>query len=127
VLRLTKPAIEQIEEIEKSLEIHELNGEEVFSCIAVQVIGEKAGKKVEEYVYLNTSVSDMREWLRRYGTTNGFVPIPVAATAKMLATREIQSMGVIVPECLEPEPFLRKVNEMGIGVFKRITKKRVVG
>jgi saccharopine dehydrogenase (NAD+, L-lysine-forming) len=127
VLRLTKPAIEQIEEIEKSLEIHELNGEEVFSCIAVQVIGEKAGKKVEEYVYLNTSVSDMREWLRRYGTTNGFVPIPVAATAKMLATREIQSMGVIVPECLEPEPFLRKVNEMGMGVFKRITKKRVVG
>jgi len=69
----------------------------------------------------------MREWLRRYSTTNGFVPIPVAATAKMLATREIQSMGVIVPECLEPEPFLRKLNEMGMGAFKRITKKRVVG
>ena len=126
VLRLVKPAIEQIEEMEKALEIHKLSQEEVFSCVAVQVIGEKADKKVEEYVYLNTSVSDMCEWMRRYGTTNGFVPIPAAATAKMLATGEIQAKGVIVPECLEPEPFLRRLSEMGMGTFKRITRKQVI-
>ena len=127
LLKLAKPAIEEWEEMEKTPEFHKLSGEEVFSCNAVQVIGEKAGKKVEEYVYLNTSISDMREWLRRYGTTNGWVPIPAAATAKMLATGEIQAKGVITPECLEPEPFLRRLTEMGMGTFQRITKKQVSG
>ncbi len=125
LLRLTKPAIEQIEEEEQYLELHKLSGEEVFSCLAVQVMGEKTGEEVEEYVYLNTSVSDMREWLRRYGTMNGFVPIPAAATTKMLATGEIQARGVIVPECLQPEPFLRRLNEMGMGTIRRVTKKQV--
>jgi saccharopine dehydrogenase-like NADP-dependent oxidoreductase len=127
LLKLAKPAIDEWEEMEKTPEFHKLSGEEVFSCNAVQVIGEKAGKKVEEYVYLNTSVSDMREWLRRYDTTNGWVPIPAAATAKMLATGEIQAKGVITPECLEPEPFLRRLTEMGMGTFQRITKKQVSG
>ncbi len=127
LLKLTKPAIEKIEEMGKTFETHKLSGEEVFSCLAVQVIGEKAGKKVEEYVYLNTSISDMREWLRRYGTTNGFVPIPAAATAKMLAKGEIEAMGVIAPECLEPQPFMHKLSEMGIGTFQRVTKKQVNG
>jgi len=127
LLKLAKPAIDEWEEMEKTFETQKLSGEEVFSCNAVQVIGEKAGKKVEEYVYLNTSVSDMREWLRRYDTTNGWVPIPAAATAKMLATGEIQAKGVITPECLEPEPFLRRLSEMGIGTFQRITKKQVSG
>jgi saccharopine dehydrogenase (NAD+, L-lysine-forming) len=125
VLKLAKPAIEQIEEIEKSPEVYEIGEEEVFSSLIVQAMGERDGKSVEEYVYLNTSVSDMDEWLRRYDTTNGFVPIPAAAAAKMLATGEIQDRGVIVPECLEPEPFLKKTSEMGLGVFKRITKKQV--
>ncbi len=127
LLKLTKPAIEKIEEMGKTFETHKLSGEEVFSCLAVQVIGEKAGKKVEEYVYLNTSISDMREWMRRYGTTNGFVPIPAAATAKMLAKGEIEAMGVIAPECLEPQPFMHKLSEMGIGTFQRVTKKQVNG
>ena len=73
--------------------------------MAVQVKGEKADQKVEEYVYLNISESDIREWLRRYGTTNCWVPIPAAATVKMLARGEIQINGVVAPECLEPEPF----------------------
>ncbi|MDH5713796.1 MAG: saccharopine dehydrogenase NADP-binding domain-containing protein [Candidatus Bathyarchaeota archaeon] len=123
LVKLAKPAIEEIEEWEKTL--GKLGGEEAFSCNAVQVIGEKAGKKVEEYVYLNTRISDMREWLRRYDTTNGWVPIPGAATAKMLATGEIQAKGVIAPECLEPEPFLRKLTKMGMGTFQEITKKQV--
>ena len=126
MVKLTKPAIEEFEEMEETPEFHKLSGEEVYSCNAVQVIGEKAGKKVEQYVYLNTLISDMREWLRRYGTTNGWVPIPGAATAKMLATEEIQARGVISPECLEPEPFLRKLTEMGMGTFQEITKKQVV-
>ncbi len=127
VLRLIKPAIEQIEEMNQSPEIQKLSGRDVFSCIVAQVLGEKAGKKVEEYVYLNTSIADMRVWLRRYGTTNGFVPIPAVATAKMLATGEIRNRGVIVPECLEPEPFLQKLDEMGMGTIERITKKQIAG
>jgi len=126
LLKLMKPAIEEIEEMEKNLEFQKLSGEKVFSCNAVQVIGEKAGKKVEEYLYLNTSISDMQEWLRRYDTTNGWVPIPAAATAKMLATGEIQVKGVIAPECLEPEPFLRKLSEMGMGNFQEITRKQAI-
>jgi len=126
IVKLTKPAIEEFEEMEKTPEFHKLSGKEVYSCNAVQVKGEKAGKKVEQYVYLNTLVSDMREWVRRYDTTNGWVPIPGAATAIMLATGEIQAKGVIAPECLEPEPFLRKLTEMGMGAFQTITKKQVV-
>ncbi len=97
----------------------------MYSCNAVQVIGEKDGKKVEEYLYLNTLISDMRKWLQRYCTTNGWVPIPGAATAKMLATGEIKAKGVIAPECLDPEPFLRKLTEMGMGKFQEITRKQV--
>lgn len=125
LLALAEPAIDQIEEMEESIELDELSGEDVFSCIAAEVTGEKNGNPVEECVYLNTSISDMREWLRRYDTTNGFVPIPAAATAEMLATGEIQTKGVIVPECLDPGPFLRKLNEMGMGVFERITSKQI--
>ncbi|RLI44573.1 hypothetical protein DRO69_07065 [Candidatus Bathyarchaeota archaeon] len=124
LLKLAKPAIEEIEERNKTFENQ---AAELHSCLAVQVIGEKDGKKVEEYVYLKISESDVREWLRRYGTTNGWVPIPAAATAKMLATGEIQTKGVIAPECLEPEPFLRKLDEMGMGTFRRITKRQVGG
>ncbi|MGD8544060.1 MAG: saccharopine dehydrogenase NADP-binding domain-containing protein [Candidatus Bathyarchaeota archaeon] len=127
IVKLTKPAIEEFEEWEKTPEFHKLSGEEVYSCNAVQVIGEKNGKKVEQYVYLNTLISDMREWMRRYGTTNGWVPIPAAATAIMLAKGEIQAKGVIFPECLEPEPFMRKLSEMGIGTFQMITRKQVGG
>jgi hypothetical protein len=43
----------------------------------------------------------------------------------MLATGEIQAKGVIVPECLDPGPFLRKLNEMGMGMFERITSKQI--
>jgi saccharopine dehydrogenase (NAD+, L-lysine-forming) len=124
LLKLAKPAIEEIEERNKAFEDQ---ATELHSCLAVQVIGEKDGKKVEEYVYLKISESDLREWLRRYGTTNGWVPIPAAATVKMLATGEIQAKGVIAPECLEPEPFLRKLDEMGMGTFRRITKRQVGG
>jgi len=123
LLKLTKPAIEKTEERNKAFEDQTAK---LQSCLAVQVKGEKAGQKVEEYVYLNISESDLREWLRRYGTTNGWVPIPAAATAKMLAKGEIQIKGVIAPECLEPEPFLCKLSEMGMGTFQRITKKQVV-
>lgn len=126
IVKLTKPAIEEFEELEKTPEFQKLNGEEVYSCNAVQVIGEKNGKKVEQYIYLNTLISDMREWLRRYGTTNGWVPIPGAATAKMLATGEIQAKGVIAPECLEPDSFLHKLSQMGMGTFREITRKQVV-
>ncbi len=124
LLELTKPAIEQIEELNKALEVQST---EMLSCLAVHAKGEKAGQKVEEYVYKITSESNLREWLRRYGTTNGWVPIPAAATAKMLAKGEIRAKGVIAPECLEPEPFLRKLSEMGMGTFQRITMKQVGG
>ena len=124
LLKLAKPAIEETEEMNKAFEDQTAK---LQSCLAVQVKGEKAGKKVEEYVCLNVSESDVREWLRRYGTTNGWVPIPAAATAKMLAKGEIQIKGVIAPECLEPEPFLSKLTEMGMGTFQRITKKQVIG
>ena len=127
VLKLTKPAIEEIEEMDKVLGVHEIIETEVYSCIAVQVIGKKAGQRVEEYVYLNTSGADLREWLKRYGTMNGFVPIPAAATAKMLAKGEIQAKGVVTPECLEPEPFLRRLTEMRMGFFQEITRKQVSG
>ncbi len=127
LLKLAKPAIEEIEETENAPEFQKLSGQEVYSCNVAQVIGEKAGEKVEEYVYLKTSISDMREWMRRYGTTNGWVPIPAAVTAKMLAKGEIEAMGVIAPECLEPEPFMRKLSEMGMGTFQMITKKQVSG
>jgi lysine 6-dehydrogenase len=124
LLKLTKPAIEMTEEWNKAFEDQTAK---LQSCLAVQVKGERAGEKVEEYVYLNTSESDIREWLRRYGTTNGWVPIPAAVTAKMLAEGEIPIKGVIAPECLEPEPFLRRLSRMGIGRFHRITKKQVIG
>jgi saccharopine dehydrogenase (NAD+, L-lysine-forming) len=124
LLKLTKPAIEQIEEVNKAIEVQRA---EMLSCLAVQVKGEKAGQKVEEYVYTITSESDAREWMRRYGTTNGWVPIPAVATAKMLAKGEIKVKGVIAPECLEPEPFLHKLIEMRLGTFQEITMKQVGG
>jgi len=122
LLKLTKSAIEMTQEWKKTFEDRPA---ELQSCIAAQVKGKKGGQQVQEYVYLSTSESDVHEWLRRYGTTNCWVPIPAATTAKMLAKGEIQIKGVIAPECLEPKPFLRELSKMGIGRFHRITEKQV--
>ncbi len=124
LLKLARPAIERTQESDKAFQDQKVK---LQSCLAVEVKGEKSGEKIEEYVYLNVSESDTQEWLRRYGTTNGWVPIPAALTAKMLAKGEIQAKGVIAPECLEPEPFLRKLTKMGMGPFQRITRKQAVG
>ena len=122
LLKLTRSALEMTQEWKKTFEDRPAK---LQSCIAAQVKGKKGDQQVQEYVYLNTSESDVREWLRRYGTTNCWVPIPAATTAKMLAKGEIQIKGVIAPECLEPKPFLRELSKMGIGRFHRITEKQV--
>lgn len=124
LLKLAKPAIEMTEEWKRA---YEDRTTKLQSCLAVQVKGEKGGQEMQEYVYLNTSESDVREWLRRYGTTNCWVAIPAAATAKMLAEGEIKVKGVVSPECFEPEPFLRRLSKMGMGTFRRITNKQVTG
>jgi len=88
---------------------------EGFSCIAVEINGEKAGKKRHALAYTFMS---HREAYEKYGVTATayLTGTPPAIGAVMLAKGEIKIRGVVPPECLEPKPFLIEVEKRGIKV-----------
>jgi len=88
---------------------------EGFSCITVDMKGEKAGKKVRALAY--TSMSH-QEAYRKYGVTATayLTGTPPAIGAVMLAKGDIKTRGVIPPECLEPKPLLKEIEKKGIKI-----------
>jgi len=92
---------------------------EGFSCIAVEIRGEKDGKKVRALAYAFMS---HREAYEKYGVTATayLTGTPPAIGAVMLAKGDIKIRGVIPPECLEPKPFLAEIEKKGIRVNETV-------
>jgi saccharopine dehydrogenase (NAD+, L-lysine-forming) len=92
-----------------------------YSCIAVEVAGGKARKKMRilAYAYLSH-----QEAYKKYGVTatSYLTGTPPAIGAVMLAKGDIKVRGVIPPECLEPKPLLAKIEKKGIKIIERIQK-----
>ena len=94
---------------------------EGYSCIAVEVAGRKAGKKMRilAYAYLSN-----QETYKKHGVTatSYLTGTPPAIGAVMLAKGYIKVRGVIPPECLEPQPLLEKIEKKGIKINEKILK-----
>jgi len=92
---------------------------EGYSCIAVEVMGEKSGKNVRALAYTFMS---HQEAYRRYGVTATayLTGTPPAIGAVMLAKGDIKVRGVIPPECLDPKPILAEIEKKGIKVHEKV-------
>jgi saccharopine dehydrogenase-like NADP-dependent oxidoreductase len=89
---------------------------EVMGAVAVEVSGIKSGKHIGYKITYNINFFDSpRERVdifRKYGATNIYVALPAIVGALLIKEGKTPS-GVIHPECLEPELFLRKFSEIG--------------
>jgi saccharopine dehydrogenase-like NADP-dependent oxidoreductase len=74
-------------------------------------MGKKNGKAITRTFY---RISSSLELFNRYGTPWAEVAIPVSLTATMLASGEIEAGGIVPPEGLDPEKFLKRLAEWGI-------------
>ncbi|MGD8506988.1 MAG: saccharopine dehydrogenase C-terminal domain-containing protein, partial [Candidatus Bathyarchaeota archaeon] len=92
-----------------------------YASILVDAKGEKDGEKVRHIVYTFMS---HREAYEKYGATatSYLTGTPPAIGAMMIAKNEIKMRGVISPECLEPKPFMDKLNQKGIKTNEKTLK-----
>jgi saccharopine dehydrogenase (NAD+, L-lysine-forming) len=89
-------------------------------CLIVDVLGKKNGKKVTHSIYTN---SDTREMFRKFCTSNIDVALPAAITALMIVRGDLNVKGVLVPECLPPEPILTELSNRGIQFYEKVTRE----
>lgn len=82
------------------------------SCVGTAVIGKKGDKKMMHYIY---NTMNHEECYRQYKATATSVQTatPPAIAAIMFARGEIDRKGVYPPEMLEPDPIMKRFNEMG--------------
>jgi saccharopine dehydrogenase (NAD+, L-lysine-forming) len=87
-----------------------------YSCVGTEVRGTKDRSRVEYFVYTMDSHRDTYE---RYGYTLTVVQtgIPPALAAKLLVTGKITDRGVMMPEALNPEPFMDNFTREGLPIF----------
>jgi saccharopine dehydrogenase (NAD+, L-lysine-forming) len=71
---------------------------------------------VEYFIY---SMDSHRDTYERYGYSLTLVQtgIPPALAARLLATGTIQERGVMMPEALDPEPFMDNFSREGLPIF----------
>lgn len=93
-----------------------------YSCVGAEVRGTKDRKRVEYFVY---TMDNHRETYERYGYTLTVVQtgIPPALAARFLVTGTISQRGVMMPEALDPEPFMENFTREGLKIF--IEKREV--
>lgn len=96
---------------------------DAYSCCVVDVEGEKAGARTH---YKLSCPIDLRETNQRLpGATpeSILVGTPPAVGATMVVKGEIETRGVFPPECLDPDPFLAKLAEKGVTVYKQVDRR----
>lgn len=87
-----------------------------YSCVGTEVRGTKDRKRVEYFVY---TMDNHRETYERYGYTLTVVQtgIPPALAARFLVTGTITQRGVMMPEALDPDPFMENFSREGLKIF----------
>jgi saccharopine dehydrogenase-like NADP-dependent oxidoreductase len=89
---------------------------EGYSCVGTEVRGTKERKRVEYFIYTMDSHRDTYEkW--GYSLTVVQTGIPPALAAKLLVTGRIKERGVMMPESLDPEPFMENFSREGLQIF----------
>jgi len=87
-----------------------------YSCVGTEVRGTKDRKRVEYFIY---SMDSHRDAYERYGYSLTLVQtgIPPALAAKLLATGKLSERGVMMPEAVDPEPFMEQFSREGLPIF----------
>ena len=94
-----------------------------YSCVGTEVRGTKERKKVEYFIYTMDSHRDAYEkW--GYSLTVVQTGIPPALAAKLLVNGRIKERGVMMPEAMDPEPFMENFSREGLSIF--VEKREVV-
>ena len=87
-----------------------------YSCVGTEVRGTKERKRVEYFIYTMDSHRDTYEkW--GYSLTVVQTGIPPALAAKLLVTGKLKERGVMMPEALDPEPFMENFSREGLQLF----------
>lgn len=94
--------------------------EDIYSCTAVIVNGEKAGKKITYTLWCPMNLKEAERILPGSHPLSIKVGTPPAIVAKMLLNGEIKEKGVMPPERLKPEPIIAKLAEKGIKIYVKI-------
>jgi saccharopine dehydrogenase (NAD+, L-lysine-forming) len=87
-----------------------------YSCVGTEVRGTKNRKRVEYFIY---AMDSHREVYEQYGYTLTVVQtgIPPAMAARLIVTGKIKERGVLMPESLDPEPFMENFSREGLKIF----------
>ncbi len=87
-----------------------------YSCVGTEVRGTKERKRVEYFIYTMDSHRDAYEkW--GYSLTVLQTGIPPALAARLLVTGKLKERGVMMPEALDPEPFMENFTREGLSIF----------
>lgn len=94
------------------------------ALVGTLVKGRRGQAEVEMFLY---NVMNHEESYRKMGVNATVLQtgIPPVVGAELLALGEIGSPGVILPECLDPEPFIKILPERGWPIVKRETVSTV--
>ena len=89
------------------------------SGVLVEVTGSVAGTRVLHSLH---TVMNHQEAYRLHGTTATayLTGTGGAAGALLLASGQVRQAGVLAPECLDPVPLLRWIEENGVKVTERV-------
>lgn len=87
-----------------------------YSCVGTEVIGTKDRKRVRYFVYSMDSHRDVYE-LEGFSLTEVQTGIPPALAARLLIDGELKERGVMMPEALDPEPFMENFTREGLKIF----------
>ncbi len=90
-------------------------------CFTVNVLGEKDGRKTLVKVW--TMISHEKAY-ERYRTNGGayFVGTGGAVATEMLIDGQVQEKGIVIPEQLAAEDFMRRLREKDIDIREEIHK-----
>lgn len=116
------PSMEEVESKIKAGIIADSHG-----SIVVEVDGEKAGKKTNHTLYIESpSIREAQKKLPGATDLSYMTGVPASIFTRMLGKGEIKAEGVIPPECLGPrvrEAFLAELAEKDIIIHERVKRR----
>jgi saccharopine dehydrogenase (NAD+, L-lysine-forming) len=96
---------------------------EGHSCVGTWVKGVKDGQEVEQYIYTLSSHADARR-LAGANVTVWQAGTPPVLAVEMIADGTIRERGALVPEQLDPNPWIERLPAWGMPVYVWETRLR---
>jgi len=89
------------------------------ACFVVEVIGEKEGRKTKVKMWTMTSYEETYR-LYKTNATGYFVGTGGAVATEMLIDGQVKEKGIVIPEQLPTETFLRRLGQKGVKIREEI-------